>query len=59
MKSSLRRNGQCELTMGNQDAGLVVRPTEVIVLTYRHYNPSKRGRFRGVSYADGFYADLD
>ena len=25
----------------------------------RNYNPSKRGRFRGVSYADGSYADLD
>ena len=27
--------------------------------TSRNYNPSKRGRFRGVSYADGSYADLD
>ena len=25
----------------------------------RNYNPSKRGRFRGVSYSDGSYADLD
>ena len=29
------------------------------VETSRHYNPSKRGRFRGVSYSDGSYADLD
>lgn len=27
--------------------------------TARNYNPSKRGRFRGVSYSDGSYADLD
>ena len=27
--------------------------------TSRNYNPSKRGRFRGVSYADGSYSDLD
>jgi hypothetical protein len=27
--------------------------------TSRNYNPSKRGRFRGVSYSDGSYADLD
>ena len=29
------------------------------VETSRNYNPSKRGRFRGVSYSDGSYADLD
>ena len=27
--------------------------------TAPRYNPSKRGRFRGVSYSDGSYADLD
>lgn len=27
--------------------------------TSSNYNPSKRGRFRGVSYSDGSYADLD
>jgi len=27
--------------------------------TASRYNPSKRGRFRGVSYSDGSYADLD
>ena len=29
------------------------------VETSRNYNPSKRGRFRGVRYSDGSYADLD
>ena len=29
------------------------------VETSRNYNPSKRGRFRGVSYSDGSYANLD
>ena len=29
------------------------------VETSRNYNPSKRGRFRGMSYSDGSYADLD
>ena len=27
--------------------------------TSTRYNPSKRGRFRGVQYQDGSYADLD
>ena len=27
--------------------------------TAKNYNPSKRGRFRGVNYPDGSYADLD
>ena len=29
------------------------------ISTANRYNPSKRGRFRGVSYSDGSYADLD
>ena len=35
------------------------RPTGGRIDTAPRYNPSKRGRFRGVSYSDGSYADLD
>lgn len=28
-------------------------------ITYGPYNPSKRTRFKGITYSDGSYADID